>query len=83
MIIDFIQNREALCTRSEDARDTSREYLKDVIKYFFKLKKNGDIDEMQFNALVSLALKNFLESELIINIQKFTDDKWFQFLSEL
>lgn len=60
----------------------SRQSLKRTIQYFFEIKKAGDIDEQQFTSLVSLALANYIESELIAHIQKLTEDKLFQFLDE-
>ncbi len=76
-------NRVPPCPGADDERDKPRQYLKSTIKYFFEIKKGGDIDQQQFVSLVSLALANYIESELIANIQKLTDDRLFQFLNEL
>jgi hypothetical protein len=75
-------NRVPPCPGNGDERHVPRQYLKSTIQYFFEIKKGGDIDEQQFTSLVSLALANYIESELIAHIQKLTEDKLFQFLDE-
>lgn len=78
-----LANRIPPCPGNEDERHIPRQYLKSTIKYFFEIKKSGDIDEQQFASLVSLALANYIESELLAHIQKLTDDRLFKFLDEL
>lgn len=81
MSVEYYSNPH--CPEFNDQRERARQHLKNTIKYFFEIKKGGDIDERQFSSLVSLALENYIESELIVHIQKLTEDKLFQFLDEL
>ncbi|RLD46451.1 MAG: hypothetical protein DRI94_14780 [Bacteroidetes bacterium] len=56
-------------------KKNNKESLKEMIKFLSRLNKKNQIDEKQFEELVTLVCANFIENEVELRIEKTISNK--------